>query len=423
MQAWLGKRIYYGWVVVAITALTLLVAAGVRAASGVLIKPLEDDFGWTRASISLAISIGLVLYGLAGPLGGTLLDRVGPRRVMLLGLALTLVATAVSALMSALWQFTAVWGVIGGLGTGMAAAVLGAAVANRWFVARRGLVTGIFGAASSAGQLIFIPLLIWLTLAVGWRGSLLFLAACVIALVLPVLLLMRDNPADVGLRPLGGSDTPAAPQMAGAGPGRGVMRRATRVPEFWLLTGSFFVCGATSIGLIGTHFLAHSADSGISEATAALVLATMGMMNFGGTIASGWLTDRYDPRKLLAAYYILRGLSLFLLPFVLSTPGLLVFAIFFGLDYIATIPPTVALTADIFGRRNIGTVFGWIFAAHMFGAAAAAWLTGVARDTLGDYHLAFIAGGAIAIIGGLMALRINREAEFMMDPAPARAGI
>jgi sugar phosphate permease len=419
MQAWLGKRIYYGWIVVAVTAVTLIVAAGVRAASGVLIKPLEDDLGWTRASISLAISIGLILYGIAGPLGGTMLDRFGPRRVMLIGLGLTLVSTVVTSIMSALWQFTAMWGVLGGLGTGMAAAVLGAAVANRWFVARRGLVTGIFGAASSAGQLVFIPLLIWLTVAVGWRASLLFLAACVIALVLPVLFLMRDNPADIGLRPLGGSDAPSAPQMVGAGPGKGVMRRAVRVPEFWLLSGSFFVCGATSIGLIGTHFLAHSADSGVSKATAALVLAIMGMMNFGGTIASGWLTDRYDPRKLLAIYYIFRGLSLFLLPFVLSTPGLLVFAIFFGLDYIATVPPTVALTADIFGRRNIGSVFGWIFAAHMFGAAAAAWLTGVARDTLGDYHLAFLAGGAIAVVGGLMALRINRDAEF--DPAAAPA--
>lgn len=410
MQAWLGKRIYYGWIVVGITALTMIVAAGVRAASGVLIKPLEDDLGWSRASISLAISIGLILYGFAGPLGGSIMDRFGPRRAMLLGLGLTLASTAVTATIGALWQFAIVWGILGGLGTGMAAQVLGATVANRWFVTRRGLVTGVFGASASAGQLIFIPLLIWLVIAVSWRGAMIFLAFCVVALIVPVLVLMRDNPNDIGLRPLGGSDTPAAPQMAGA-TNTGVMRRAVRVPEFWLLTGSFFICGATSIGLIGTHFLAHSIDAGISEATAATVLAIMGMMNFGGTIASGWLTDRYDPRKLLAAYYILRGLSLFLLPFVLSTPGLLIFAIFYGLDYIATVPPTVALTADIFGRRNIGTVFGWIFAAHMFGAAAAAWASGLARDTLGDYHLAFLAGGAFAIVGGLMSLRIDREAE------------
>ncbi|HUG13560.1 MAG TPA: MFS transporter, partial [Thermomicrobiales bacterium] len=387
---------------------------------GVLIKPLEDDLGWSRASISLAISIGLVLYGFAAPLGGSLLDRFGPRRVMVLGLGLTLLSTTVSAVITSLWQFTAVWGVLGGIGTGMVAVVLGAAVANRWFVARRGLVTGIFGAASSAGQLIFIPLLVWLVIAVSWRGAMLFMSICAIVLILPVLLLMRDSPSDIGLRPLGGSDAPADLRMAGA-TNRGVMRRAVRVPDFWLLSGSFFICGATSTGLIGTHFLAHSIDAGVTATTAATVLAIMGMMNFGGTIASGWLTDRYDPRKLLAMYYIVRGLSLFLLPFVLSTPGLLIFAIFFGLDYIATVPPTVALTADIFGRRNIGTVFGWIFAAHMFGAAVAAWISGVARDWLGDYQLAFIAGGAFAIVGGLMSLRVNRDAQMAPEAVVAAA--
>ena len=238
------------------------------------------------------------------------------------------------------------------------------------------------------------------------------------ALLTPVLLLMRDAPSDLGLRPLGGTDEPVAPQMGQSG---GVMRGAVRVPEFWLLAGSFFICGATSTGLIGTHFLPNSTDEGIREGTAAIVLAIMGGMNFIGTIASGWLTDRYDPRKLLASYYIFRGLSLFLLPFVTSIQGLAIFAFFFGLDYIATVPPTVSLAADIFGRRNIGTVFGWIFASHMIGAAVAAWLGGVARDTLGDYHLAFLTAGAIAIIGGFMALGINREERLEVSPAAVPA--
>jgi len=413
MQAWLGKRIYYGWIVVGITALTLLVASGVRAASGVLITPLESDLGWSRSSISFAISVGLVLYGLAGPLGGALMDRYGPKRLMLAGLVLTTLSSIVTAASSALWQFTAVWGALGGLGTGVVAAVLGAAVANRWFVKRRGLAIGIFGAATSAGQLIFIPLLIWIVNGSGWRGAVILLGIATAVLLGPVLLLMRDAPSDLGLRPLGGTDEPAAPQMVRAG---SVMRGAVRVPEFWLLAGSFFICGASSTGLIGTHFLPHSTDEGISERTAAVVLAIMGGMNFVGTIASGWLTDRYDPRKLLASYYIFRGMSLFMLPFVSSAQGLAVFAIFFGLDYIATIPPTVSLTADIFGRRNIGTVFGWIFAAHMIGAALAAWLGGVARDALGDYQVAFLTAGAIAIVGGVMALRIDREERLVLEP-------
>ena len=307
VQAWLGQRVYYGWVVVGITALTLLVAAGVRAASGVLVKPLENDLGWSRSSISFAISIGLVLYGLAGPAGGALMDRFGPRRMMLAGLALTALAPVSASLLSALWQFTAVWGALGGLGTGMAATVLGATVANRWFVRRRGLVMGIFGAATSAGQLVFVPLLIWIVDGWGWRSAVVMLAVIAVAILLPILVFMRDNPADIGLRPLGGTDEPQAPQMQAAVRSGAVMRGAVRVPEFWLLAGSFFVCGATSIGLIGTHFMPHSSDQGISEATAAGALALMGAMNFVGTVASGWLTDRYDPRKLLAGYYTFRG--------------------------------------------------------------------------------------------------------------------
>jgi sugar phosphate permease len=420
MQSWLGKRIYYGWVIVGVTALVLLVAAGVRAASAVLITPLEDDLGWSRSAISFAIFVSLVAYGLAGPAAGALLDRYGPRWIMLIGLALTALSALLTAVMTALWQFSAVWGVLGGFGTGVVAAVLGAAVANRWFVRRRGLAVGIFGAATSAGQLIFVPLLIWVVGVAGWRAAVALLAILTVALLPAVVTLMRDDPADVGLRPLGGTDTSAAVQVAQTS---GVMRGVVRVPEFWLLAGSFFICGATSIGLIGTHFLPHADDEGIRASTAAAVLSVMGAMNFAGTIASGWLTDRYDPRKLLAGYYTFRGLSLLLLPFVTSVNGLLVFAVFFGLDYIATVPPTVALSADIFGRRNIGTVFGWIFAAHMIGAAVAAWLSGVARDALGDYAPAFLAGGALAVVGALMAAGIDREKRAAGDaPELALAG-
>lgn len=425
LQRWLARRIYYGWIIVGITALALIATAGVRAASGVLITPLEDDFQWSRGSISFAISIGLLLYGLAGPLSGALMDRFGPRTVMLGGLALTVASTLTTAAMQALWQFNLVWGLIGGLGTGTAASVLGATVANRWFVHRRGLVTGIFGASASAGQLIFFPLLIWVVAAAGWRASLVMLAIIIGSLLLPVFLLMRDTPADMGLRPLGGTDEPTAKQMAAAGvtatkhPGAmQVMRGAVRVPEFWLLAGSFFVCGATSVGVIGTHLLPHSTDNGINKGTVAIVLAVMGAMNFVGTIASGALTDRFDPRKLLAVYYIFRGLSLLALPLIDSTLGLLVFATFFGLDYIATVPPTVAMSADIFGRRNIGTVYGWIFAAHQLGAAMAAWMGGVARDALGTYTLTFIGAGALAIVGGIMALRIDRDRRVGNADAP-----
>lgn len=410
-------RLYYGWVVVGVTVLTLLVTSGVRSAPGVLINPLEEDFGWSRGAISFAVSIGLLLYGLSAPLAGAVMDRVGPRRLMLFGLALTAVSTALGAAVRQLWQLDVVWGLLSGLGTGAAATVVGATVATRWFVARRGLVLGIFGAAVSAGQLVFVPLLMWLVHAIGWRATSVVLALCAAAVLPLVLWLMRDEPAAVGLEPYGGP--PPADPHAGHRLGTWqALNRARRTPVFWLLFGSFFVCGATSTGLIGTHFISHSIDHGIPEATAAGTLALMGGMNFVGTIASGWLTDRYDPRRLLAIYYGLRGLSLFVLPFVTEFSGLAIFAVIFGLDYIATVPPTATLVADVFGRRHVAAVYGWVFFGHQLGAASAAYFGGLSRDVLGDYNAAFVAAGLLALMASLMALRIDRRPSAATQPQP-----
>jgi MFS family permease len=417
MHKLFGNRFYYGWVVVVVTAITLLVSAGVRSAPGVFLNSLQADMGWNLATISFAVSIGLLLFGLVGPLTGWLIDRFGPRLVILGGVALIVISMVTSARMTALWQLNLFWGALSGIGTGIAGSVLGAAVASRWFVARRGLVIGIFGAATSAGQLIFVPLLAWLEGMIGWRGSVLVLAGAAALLFVPVLILMRDDPAQLGLRPYGG----APPEPAGHGStAGGVMQRALRAPEFWLLAGSFFICGATSNGLVGTHLIAHAHDHGIAKSTAAGMLALMGTMNFVGTIASGWLTDRYNPRRLLACYYGFRGLSLLLLPFVSSTGGFAVFAILFGLDYIATVPPTTALVSDIFGRKHVGTVFGWVFCAHQIGAALAAWLGGVTRDLAGDYGPAFLAAGALAITAALLSLRIG-QAHAAVQPEPVGA--
>ncbi len=408
MQRSLGGRVYYGWIVVGVTALTLITSAGERSVPGVLIHPLEQEFGWSRAGISFAVAIGLLLFGLMGPTSGRLIARLGARRLMMAGLLLIVVSAATSATMTQLWQLDLLWGVVSGVGTGMAATVLGAAVANRWFVERRGVVMGIFGAATSAGQLLFVQLNVRLVVTIGWRGAVLVLAGVALLVLIPVLFLMENSPADVGLEPYGGAAQPVV--VPEAEPAGGIMRRAVRIPEFWLLAGSFFICGATSNGLIGTHFIAHSIDHGIGQTTAAGALALMGAMNFIGSLCSGILTDRYDPRKLLAIYYTFRGLSLFLLPLFNNFAGLAVFAVFFGLDYIATVPPTAALAADIFGRKHVGVIFGWIFCAHQFGAASAAYFGGVIRSALGTYTLAFIVGGGVALMGGVLAMRIDRTA-------------
>lgn len=403
-----SNRFFYGWIIVVVTALSLLISAGVRSAPGVMLHPIEMEMGWSRAVISFAVSLGLLLYGLAGPFAGKLMDRFGPRGVLLVGMVLIAASTALGAMMRDLWQLNLFWGALSGLGTGVAASVLGATVATRWFVERRGLVMGLFGAATSAGQLIFVPLLMWLVLGIGWRNSSFILAGIVLVLIVPIWLFMRNDPSDIGILPYGATE----PLPVSKNPQeRGIMQRALRTPEFWLLSGSFFICGATSNGLIGTHFIPHAIDHGIAEGTAASVLAIMGAMNFVGTLASGWLTDRYNPRLLLAIYYGFRGLSLLLLPFVTTYSGMLIFAVMFGLDYIATVPPTSALVADIFGRKNVGTVFGWVFCAHQIGAALAAWLGGVARVFTGDYGLAFLIAGGLAGIGALLSLRIRKTAQ------------
>ena len=353
------------------------------------------------------------------------MGRIGVRNVVLLSLVVTSLSLFATSMVREIWQLTLVFGLISGIGTGLVASVLGPTVATRWFVRHRGLVTGILGASNSTGQLIFFPLLTALAVTTGWRAAAIVLAVLSMALILPVLVWVRDDPADVGARPLGvakGELVHTPP------PDRGIMRRAVRTSDFWFLAGTFFVCGATSNGLVGQHFIPHAVDHGFTAIAASTALAVMGVFNFIGTIASGWLTDRWDPRKLLLIYYSLRGVSLFFVPFIHDTMTIAAFAILFGLDYIATVPPTVALVADRFGRHNVGIVYGWVFAAHMMGAAIAAWAAGVVREGVGDYAAAFVAAGWIAIIAGFAALGIRRSdpgstpsPSPMPPPAPSAA--
>lgn len=410
-----SARLYYGWIVVAVTALTLLVSAGVRSAPGVFLVPMQQDTGWSIGVLSFAVSIGLLVLGLTAPVGGWLIDRFGPRKLAVIALVIISISMAASAFIQTPLQLALLWGGLSGIGTGIISGVLGATVAMRWFVARRGLVIGMFGASTSAGQLLFVPALMLAATTLGWRASSLVLSVIAMVAVLPVLLFLRNDPADVGQIPLGATPATVQPRP---GAERGVMRRAVRSPEFWLLAGTFFICGATSNGIVGTHLIPFAHDHGIAQTTAAGMLALMGAMNFVGTLGSGWLTDRYDPRKLLAIYYGFRGLSLLFLPFVTEPFGLAAFAVLFGLDYIATVPPTTALVADNFGRRNVGTVYGWVFCSHQIGAALAAWTGGMVRDSLGDYGLAFLIAGALAIAGALLAMRINRT-PVAMEASPA----
>jgi sugar phosphate permease len=399
-------RPHYAWIVAAITFLVLLAGAGVRSSPGVLIVPLEQEFGWSRATISFAVAVNIFLYGMAGPFAAAIMERFGLRRSVCSALAIIALGAAATCLMRTSWQMVLLWGVVIGSGSGMVALVLGATVAGRWFKSQRGLVMGVLTASTATGQLVFLPVLASLAENIGWRAVSLTLAAVALALIVPVALLLRDRPADVGLPPYGASAIEPPPPR-GQNPAVRAMlalREGLRMRDFWLLGGSFFICGASTNGLIGTHLIPACIDHGIPEVTAAGLLAAMGVLDFFGTTASGWLSDRWDNRALLAWYYGLRGLSLLFLPFAFrfSFWGLSAFAVFYGLDWIATVPPTVRLSAKAFGEENVGVMFGWIAAAHQLGAATAAWGAGLLRVDTGDYLSAFVFAGALCLVASVM---------------------
>jgi len=390
----------------------------VRSAPGAFLLSMTGEPGWSTASVSFAAAAGLIVFGLAGPISGWMMGRIGVKNVVLVSLVVTGTSLVAASFSREIWQLTLLFGLLSGLGTGLVASVLGPTVATRWFVKDRGLVVGIFGASNSAGQLVFFPLLTGLAIAVGWRTGAVILGALSLLLLVPAALWLKDDPADVGVRARGAVDGDVAHVRP---PDRGVMRGAVRTSDFWFLAGTFFICGATSNGLVGQHFIPHAVDHGFTPVAASSALAVMGVFNFIGTIASGWLTDRVDPRKLLLVYYAFRGVSLLFLPFIHDTMSIAAFAILFGLDYIATVPPTVALVADRFGQHNVGVVYGWVFASHMVGAAIAAWVAGIVRENVGDYAAAFVAAGWIAIIAGFAALAIRRKRPDADVPATASA--
>lgn len=406
---------HYGLVVLGVTFLTMLTVAGTIGAPGVFIVPLQEEFGWSASDISAALAIRFLLFGLMGPFAAAFMNRFGVRRMMLVSLGIISGGILLSLGMSRLWQLFLLWGVVIGVGTGLTAMVLGATVATRWFSAQRGLVMGLLAASTATGQLAFLPLLANLTTHFGWRAAMTFVVGAVVLAAIMVLLLMRDRPSDLGLPPYGATEIVPAP--AGH-PGLGalllhpltVLRDAMRVPTFWVLFFTFFICGASTNGLVQTHFIALCGDYGLAAMGAASMLALMGLFDFAGTLGSGWLSDRFDNRWLLFWYYGLRGASLLYLPYSdFSLYSLSIFAMFYGLDWVATVPPTVKLTAQRFGGERSNIVFGWIFAGHQLGAASAAYGGGFSRTFLQSYMPAFIVAGALCLVAAGLILLIRSE--------------
>jgi MFS family permease len=412
--------IHYGWVIIAVTFLTALTTAGAVGVPGALILPLTKEFGWDTAQISSALAIRLVLFGLMAPFAAALIERYGVRRVVVIAITMIVVGLLLALVMTQAWHLVVLWGIIVGIGTGMTAMVLSAIISTRWFTARRGLVLGMLTASSATGQLVFLPLAAWLVDRFGWRYA---LAPSVIGLLIAgalVILFMRDRPSDVGLAPYGepapaqGAAIVAPPTNAASAPAFGrafsVLGEISTSGTFWILAATFFICGLSTNGLVQTHFISLCVDFGMPAIAAASTLAMMGVFDFFGTIASGWLSDRYDNRALLFWYYGLRGLSLLYLPFsAFSFYGLSLFGAFYGLDWIATVPPTVRLSARAFGKEKAGVAFGWIFAAHQLGAATAAFGAGLSRSLLASYLPAFFAAGAMCLVASGIVWLIRKN--------------
>ncbi len=416
---------HYAWVVAGVTFLVLVTAAGVRAVPGVLMTSLESNFGWTAALVGGAVSVNLICYGLGAPFAAAIVERFGVRRVATAALFIVAAGAALTTRMTQPWHMYLLWGVIVGTCTGAVAVPLAAIVANRWFDRRRGLVTGLMTASNASGQLVFAPLMAVVVVSYGWRSAALVVAAAAGLIVLPLaIVFLRDRPRDVGLLPYGATVDPGPPPRPASNPFRtatSTLAMASHHRDFWLLAAAFFICGATTNGLIGTHLIAACADHGLSEVKGATLLAAIGIFDVAGTIMSGWLTDRYDPRWLLFWYYGFRGLALIGLNAALDSAGLglAAFILFYGLDWVATVPPTVALCRKTFGPDKVGVVFAWVFAAHQFGAAFAAWGAGASRTWLGSYWPAFVAAGILGCLAALLSLLVGRRIVVRSQPAPA----
>ncbi|WP_264780542.1 MFS transporter [Gluconobacter frateurii] len=397
---------------VGLTFLSLLVSAGVQAIPGVLMMPLQDALGWSRSSISVSTAVGIFLYGLVGPFSAALMQTFGIRRILIGALLLVGFSALLSLGMTLPWQFFLTWGVLTGFGTGAVAMVLGATVVNRWFVTRRGTIMGVLAASTATGSLLFLPGLAALVHRFGWQAPVMAVAAVTLILVPFVALFLPEHPGDRGLVPHGAEHDHTSLQYTDQNPLRSAIAAllaAAPKRDFWFLFATFFVCGFTTNGLIGTYFIAICADHGIGEVPAAGYLAMMGLLDLVGTTLSGWLTDRLDARWLLFSYYGLRGLSLIALSFIDFSPeSLTIFGIFYGLDWIATVPPTLRLSNMVFGERSAPIVFGWIVFGHQIGAACAAFLAGMLRQAQGSYQDMLVLTGTAGVAAAFLAVSIGK---------------
>jgi predicted MFS family arabinose efflux permease len=374
--------------------------------------PLNEEFGWPISTMSVAVSLNILLYGLTAPFAAALMGRFGIRKITMSALVLIAAGSGLTVFAQAEWTLLITWGLLIGLGTGSMALVFVAEISGTWFVKRRGLVTGVLAAGSATGQLVFLPLVASMAENIGWREASLVIAATALAVIPLVFFFIRNHPSDLGVDAYGAEPgtTPHRTRRTGAVRlALTTLRDAARTRTFWALAAAFAICGATTNGLVGVHFVPSAHDHGMSITVAAGLLAVVGVFDVVGTIASGWLTDRVNPRYLLVGYYTFRGIGLSFLPLLLGKdihPSIVLFVVVYGLDWVATVPPTIALCREYFGDRA-AIVFGWVFASHQVGAAFAATAAGLVRDAMGTYTYAWLGGAALCLVATVFSYAVR----------------
>lgn len=413
------KRIHYSWVILSITFFSIISAGIVRSSSGVFIVPFENEFGWDRSMISFAFATSLFLYGISGPFMAALIESIGLKKMMISAMLTLVVGVLLTYIMEKPWQLIFIWGIIIGLGSGLFLTVLSPYVANRWFEKRRGLAVGILTAATATGQLILLPILAIILETHSWRWAISLILILSLVMLIVILLFMKNSPVEMGILPYGQDKEKVATYIRHSTSRKNpistafqALFEAVKVKEFWLLSGSFFICGLSTSGLIGTHFISYCIGFGFTAVAAASLLSFMGIFDLIGTTLSGWLSDRFDNRWLLFWYYALRGASLVFLPFALSDGSmtfLIIFSIFYGLDWIATVPPTINISRQVFGMEKSVVIYGWIFAAHQAGSAVAAGGAGIIYSLFNSYTWAFVLAGVFCVLASLFVIVIKKQ--------------
>ncbi|MCX4485518.1 MULTISPECIES: MFS transporter [Streptomyces] len=404
-------RFHRAWVIAVVAGAAIVTAGAFTTVPGLLVTPLHENYAWDRGQIALAASVNMILFGLTAPFAAALMDRVGIRRVVVGALLLVSAGALLTSFMSQPWQLVAYWGVLIGLGSGCLTMTFAASITADWFDKRRGLVTGALSSSSHLGQLIFLPLLAWSVDRFDWRPPVVTLAFVALAVAALVFLLLRDHPADVGAKPYGATEfVPKPARVPGAARRTiAVLVAALRTGPFWLLAGMFVICGASTNGIMWSNWAPAAHDHGMAVTAAASMLSLIGIFSALGAIFSGWLTDRFDPRRLLTVYFAIRALTLLALPLVFTstvTVLMIAFVVVYGLVDVATVPPVIELSRRVYGEDG-PIVFGWANSAHQLGAGASAFLGATARDLFGTYDVVWTALSVACVVAALMALVVR----------------